>query len=116
DPLYLGWRGRRLRGAEYDSLIEEFVMAVKEVFPLALLQWEDFANLTSFANLETYRDVVPSFNDDIEGTAAVVVGGLLAGMRLTGETLADQTFVIIGAGSAGTGIYDQLVATMVEDG
>jgi malic enzyme len=116
DPLYLGWRGKRLRGDEYDSLIEEFVLAVKEVFPNALLQWEDFANLTSFGNLETYRDVVPSFNDDIEGTAATVVGGLLAGMRLTGGKLGEQTYVIIGAGSAGTGIYDQLAATMMEEG
>ena len=91
DPLYLGWRGQRLRGAEYDSLVDEFVLAVKEVFPNALLQWEDFANLTSFHNLETYRDVVPSFNDDIEGTAATVVAGLLAGMRLTGGTLGEQT-------------------------
>ena len=116
DPLYLGWRGKRLRGAEYDSLVEEFVRAVKEVFPNALLQWEDFANLTSFQNLETYRDVVPSFNDDIEGTAATVVAGLLAGMRLTGGTLGEQRYVIVGAGSAGTGIFDQLVATMLEEG
>jgi len=116
DPLYLGWRGRRLRGEEYDTLIKEFVAAVKEVFPKALLQWEDFANLTSFGNLETYRDELPSFNDDIEGTAATVVGGLLAGMRLTGGTLGELTYVIVGAGSAGTGIYDQLVATMVEEG
>ncbi|MCB2223627.1 MAG: NAD-dependent malic enzyme [Actinobacteria bacterium] len=116
DPLYLGYRGKRLRGAEYDSFIEEFVLAVKEVFPSALLQWEDFANITSFHNLHTYRDVVPSFNDDIEGTAAVVVAGLLAGMRLTGSTLSAQTYVIVGAGSAGTGIYDQLVATMMQEG
>jgi malic enzyme len=116
DPLYLGWRGKRLRGEAYDTLIEEFVLAVKEVFPNALLQWEDFANLTSFHNLETYRDLVPSFNDDIEGTGATVVGGLLAGMRITGGTLGEQTYVIVGAGSAGTGIYDRLVATMVEEG
>lgn len=116
DPLYLGWRGKRLRGDEYWTLIEEFVYAVKEVFPKALLQWEDFANLTSFRNLDTYRDVLPSFNDDIEGTAATVVAGLMTGMRLTGGSLGDQAYVIIGAGSAGTGIYNQLVATMVEDG
>jgi len=116
DPLYVGWRGKRLRGDEYWTLIEEFVYAVKEVFPVALLQWEDFANLTSFHNLDTYRDVVPSFNDDIEGTAATVVGGLMAGMRLLGEGLSDQSYVIVGAGSAGTGIYDQLVSTMVEEG
>ncbi|MCJ7725920.1 MAG: NAD-dependent malic enzyme [Acidimicrobiia bacterium] len=116
DPLYLGYRGKRLRGEAYDTLIEEFVFAIKEVFPYALLQWEDFANLTSFRNLETYRDVVPSFNDDIEGTGATVVAGLLAGMRITGETLSDQTYVIIGAGSAGTGIFRHLLATMIEEG
>jgi malic enzyme len=116
DPLYLGWRGKRLRGEEYWTLVDEFVHAVKEVFPNALLQWEDFANVTSFRNLETYREVIPSFNDDIEGTAAVVVAGLMAAGRLTGRTLKDHTYVIVGAGSAGTGIYDQLVATMVEEG
>jgi len=96
DPLYLGWRQPRLRGDEYWSLVDEFVNAVKEVFPNALLQWEDFANITSFRNLETYRDVVPSFNDDIEGTAAMVVGGLLAASQRTGRALAEQTYVIVG--------------------
>jgi malic enzyme len=116
DPLYLGWHGKRLRGDDYWTLIEEFVYAVKEVFPRALLQWEDFANITSFRNLDTYRDIVPSFNDDIEGTAATVVAGLMTGMRLTGGSLGDQSYVFIGAGSAGTGIYNQLVSTMVEEG
>jgi len=116
DPLYLGWRQPRLRGDEYWSLVDEFVNAVKEVFPNALLQWEDFANITSFRNLETYRDVVPSFNDDIEGTAAMVVGGLLAASQRTGRALAEQTYVIVGGGSAGNGIYDLLVAAMAEEG
>lgn len=116
DPLYLGWRGTRLRGDDYDSLVDEFVRAVKEVFPNALLQWEDFANLTSFRNLERYRDVLPSFNDDIQGTAATIVGGLVAAMRLTGSTLGSQTYVIVGAGSAGTGIHDQLMSTLGEEG
>ncbi len=114
DPLYLGWRHPRLRGDEYWSLIDEFVNAVKEVFPDALLQWEDFANRTSFRNLENYRDVVPSFNDDIEGTAAMVLAGLLAATRRTRRTLAEQTYVIVGGGSAGNGIYDLLVAAMAE--
>jgi len=112
DPLYLGWRAPRLRGDDYWSLVDEFVMAVKEVFPNALLQWEDFANVTSFRNLETYRDVLPSFNDDIEGTAAMVVGGLMAGLRRTGGGLSDQTYAIYGGGSAGTGIYRQIVSEM----
>ncbi len=116
DPLYLGWRAPRLRGEEYWSLIDEFVHAVKEVFPNALLQWEDFANLTSFEALDRYREVLPSFNDDIQGTAAVVVAGLKAAMRRTGGRLAEQRVVIQGAGSAGVGIYRQLSAAMAADG
>jgi malic enzyme len=116
DPMYLGWRGRRERGEPYRSLVDEFVLAVKEVFPDALLQWEDFANATSFRNLTTYREVLPSFNDDIQGTAAVVTAGLLAAMRRTGGTLADQRYVIVGSGSAGLGIHDLLSTAMVEAG
>jgi malic enzyme len=116
DPLYLGWRAPRLRGDEYWSLVDEFVYAVKEVFPNALLQWEDFANISSFDALERYREVLPSFNDDIQGTAAVVVAGLKAAMRRVGGRLADQRVVIQGAGSAGVGIYRQLSAAMIADG
>jgi malic enzyme len=116
DPLYLGWREPRLRGEPYWSLVDEFVNAVKEVFPNALLQWEDFANLTSFEGLDRYRTTIPSFNDDIQGTAAVVVAGLSAAMRKTGARLCDQTVVIQGAGSAGIGIYRQLTAAMIADG
>ena len=116
DPLYLGWRHPRLRGDEYWSLIDEFVQAVREVFPSALLQWEDFANATSFRNLATYRDVLTSFNDDIEGTAAMVVAGIYAAERRTGARVSDHTYVIMGAGSAGNGIYDQLLAAMEAEG
>ena len=116
DPLYLGWREPRLRGEPYWSLVDEFVMAVKEVFPNALLQWEDFANITSFRLMDAYRDVVPSFNDDIEGTAAMVVGGLLAALRRIGGRLGDQTYAIYGGGSAGTGIYRQLATEMGREG
>jgi malate dehydrogenase (oxaloacetate-decarboxylating) len=116
DPLYLGWRGRRLRGDEYWSLVDEFVQAVREVFPGALLQWEDFANLTSFRALETYRDTLPSFNDDIQGTAAMVVAGLLAAERRTGVRIRDHRLLIVGAGSAGTGIYRQITAAMIGEG
>jgi malic enzyme len=112
DPLYIGYKESRLRGEEYAELIEEFVMAVKEVFPGALLQWEDFANLTSFHNLETYRRVLPSFNDDIQGTAAMVVGGLLAATRLIGGKVTDHRIVISGSGSAGYGIQQQIVHAM----
>ena len=116
DPLYLGYRETRLRGEEYNELIEEFVHAVKEVFPDALLQWEDFANITSFHNLETYRSFLPSFNDDIQGTAAMVVSGLIGATRRIGGSLADHRIVIAGAGSAGYGIREQVAHAMADAG
>lgn len=116
DPLYLGVREPRLRGAEYDALIEEFIHAVKEVFPNALLQWEDFANRTSFHNLELYRRFLPSFNDDIQGTAAMVVAGLIAATRCIGGNLTDHRVVIAGAGSAGYGIREQVAHAMADAG
>ena len=94
DPLYVGYRERRLRGDEYDSFIAEFVAAVKEVHPGALLQWEDFANLTSFGNLESYRNELPSFNDDIQGTAAMTVAGLIAAGRISKHSVVDHRVVI----------------------
>jgi malic enzyme len=116
DPVYIGWREPRLRGDPYWEFVEEFVQAVRRVFPHALLQWEDFGKGTSFRNLETYRDVLPSFNDDIQGTAAVSVAGLMGAMRILGEKLKDQTIVLLGAGSAGVGISRQIVSAMVEEG
>jgi malic enzyme len=116
DPLYLGYRSERLRGDDYWALVEEVVRAIKRVHPGALLQWEDFGNRTSFHHLDTYRDVLPSFNDDIQGTAAMVLGGLYAAMRLLGERFADQRVVIAGAGSAGVGIARQLRAAMLQEG
>ena len=116
DPLYLGWREPRLRGDPYWSLVDEFVAAVKEVYPGTLLQWEDFANVTSFRLMDTYRDQVLSFNDDIEGTAAMVVGGLMAAMRSIGSGLGGQVYTIYGGGSAGTGMYRQLVTEMKREG
>lgn len=116
DPLYLGYRENRLRGESYDQLIEEFVRAVKEVFPSALLQWEDFANLTSFHNLELYRRYLPSFNDDIQGTAAMLVGGLIAATRHSGGKLAEHRVVIAGAGSAGYGSRELIAHAMADAG
>jgi Malic enzyme len=116
DPLYLGYRAPRLRGDAYFDLVDEFVQAVREVFPGALLQWEDFANVTSFTNLQRYRKVLPSFNDDIQGTAAMVVGGMIAATRHAGGKLTEHRVVIVGAGSAGVGIRDQIAAAMVADG
>ncbi len=104
DELYIGWRHPRLRGAEYDTLVDEFVHTVRRRFPKALLQWEDFKKGTAFALLERYRDVLPSFNDDIEGTAAVTVAALLAAARVSGVPLGQQRVVILGAGAAGVGI------------
>jgi malic enzyme len=116
DPLYLGFREARMRGEAYDQLIEEFVRAVKEVFPSALLQWEDFANRTSFHNLELYRRYLPSFNDDIQGTAAMVVAGLIAATRHSGGRLTEHRVVIAGAGSAGYGIREQFAHAMADAG
>jgi len=104
DELYLGYRAPRLRGAAYDALIDEFVQAVKRRFPKALLQWEDFKKGNALRLLNRYRQVLPSFNDDVQGTAAVAVAGVMAGSRASGIPLRAQRTVILGAGAAGIGI------------
>ena len=116
DPLYIGWRHERVRGADYDAFVEEFVSAVHERWPHVLLQWEDFAKANATRLLDRYRDRLCTFNDDIQGTAAVATGALLSAINVTGAPFAEQRIAIFGAGSAGCGIASLLMAAMIDAG
>jgi len=116
DPTYVGWRHERITGQEYYDFIEMFVAAVHKRYPDTLLQWEDFSSAHAAPILERYRDRLCTFNDDIQGTAAVATGTILAAMEVAGGRLTDQRFVMLGAGSAGIGIREQLIRTMVRHG
>jgi malate dehydrogenase (oxaloacetate-decarboxylating) len=116
DPLYIGWRNERVRGQEYDDFIEAFIGGVIDRFPAALLQWEDFSRHNARRLLERYRHRLCSFNDDIQGTGAVTLAGLLAAVKAVKERLNEQRIVMFGAGSAATGIADQIIAAMVSEG
>jgi malate dehydrogenase (oxaloacetate-decarboxylating) len=116
EPDYLGWRHERVVGEEYDAFVEAVVEGVIEVFPDVLFQWEDFAEHHAHLLLDRYRDRLCTFNDDIQGTATVALAVVLSGLRQSGRELTDQKVVLVGAGSAGTGIAEQIVAAMVADG
>jgi malate dehydrogenase (oxaloacetate-decarboxylating)(NADP+) len=116
DPLYLGLQQGRVRGEAYDALVEEFVMAVQDVFPGAVIQFEDFATDNALRLLARYRDRVCTFNDDIQGTAAVTLATLYSAARLTGQPLVEQKVLFLGAGSAATGIGDLIVSALRREG
>jgi len=116
EPIYIGWQHHRVRGQEYDDFVEAFVSAVERRWPHILLQWEDFAGTNAARLLERYRNRLCTFNDDIQGTAAVTTATLLAAVNATGVPLGQQTIVMFGAGSAGIGIIDLLIAAMKEEG
>ena len=116
DPIYIGWQHNRVRGQDYDDFVEAFVTAVQKRWPRILLQWEDFAGTNAARLLDRYRDRLCTFNDDIQGTAAVTTATLLAAVNATGIPLSQQTIAMYGAGSAGIGIIDLLIAAMKKEG
>lgn len=116
DPLYLGWRHKRIRGQEYDDFVDRFVQAIKKRFPNVLLQWEDFAQNNALKLLNRYKDQLCTFNDDIQGTASIVVGALLSATKASGLSLEEQRIVVVGAGSAGVGISNLIVDALIDLG
>lgn len=116
EPLYLGKKTPRLRGKEYYEFIEQFVQGIKRNYPAAILQWEDFSKANAFSLMDGYADVHPSFNDDIQGTAAVTVAGIMGALRIKEESFKEQRYLIFGAGAAGVGIARQIYTTIIEEG
>jgi malate dehydrogenase (oxaloacetate-decarboxylating) len=116
DSEYLGWRHERITGQAYYDFVDQFVQAVKQEFPETLLQWEDFATPHARPILQRYRDQLLTFNDDIQVTAAVVLGAILGAVKVTGKSLKEQQIVMLGAGSTGIGVADGLRAAMISEG
>ncbi|MDH3288938.1 MAG: NAD-dependent malic enzyme [Betaproteobacteria bacterium] len=116
DPFYIGVRERRLRGSAYDELVEEFITAAQKVFPGVVIQFEDFANHNAFRFLNRYRERIPTFNDDIQGTAAVALAGIFSALRVTAGKLTDQRILFLGAGEAAAGIADLVASAMASQG
>jgi len=116
DPLYLGLRQHRVRGAEYDAFVDEFVTAVQEAYPLCCIQWEDFANFNAVPILARYRERVCTYNDDIQGTAGIALAGIYGALRISGQTLAEQRILFLGGGSAATGIAELISEAMAIEG
>ena len=116
DPLYMGLRQSRVRGKDFDEFVDEFVTAVQETMPRALIQFEDFANINAFRLLEHYRNKICTFNDDIQGTAAVVLSGLFSALRLTKRPLKEQQILFFGAGEAGIGIGSLIASAIAGEG
>jgi len=116
DPLYLGLRQARVRGPEYDAFIEEYVQAVQELFPKCCIQWEDFANFHAVPILERYRNTICTYNDDIQGTAAVALAGIFGGLKISKQKLTEQRFLFLGGGSAATGIAELISEAMALEG
>ncbi|WP_461834756.1 oxaloacetate-decarboxylating malate dehydrogenase [Desulfothermus sp.] len=116
DPLYIGMPHRRWRGEKYYKLVDEFMCAVKDKYPHILVQFEDFGNENAFVLLERYREHMCTFNDDIQGTAAVALGGILSALRITNKPLKDQKFLFMGAGEAGLGIGNLIIEALKQEG
>ena len=116
DPLYLGLRQKRVRGEAYTAFVDEFVDAVETLYPKCCIQWEDFANINAVPILARYRDKICTYNDDIQGTAGIALAGIFAALRITKQKLADQRFLFLGGGSAGTGIAELISQAMAMEG
>lgn len=116
DPLYLGNKHRRITGQAYDAFIDRFVESVAQLFPNALLQWEDFSKQNAFNNMDRFREKLLCFNDDIQGTGAVTLAGILGGLKIKNEALNQQRFLIYGAGAGGIGVSRQIKSTLVSEG